>query len=68
MLTPPGLSALKSFKAKLVRAPARVLQCLESFTWAEGMVLKAAYLQDEGMHAVALPVDVQLSKDHGVGC
>lgn len=31
------------------------------------MVLKAAYLQDEGMHAVALPLDVQLSKDHGVG-
>lgn len=32
------------------------------------MVLKAAYLHDEGMDAIALPMDVQLSKDHCVGC
>lgn len=32
------------------------------------MVLKAAYLHDEGMDAIALPMDVQLSKDNCVGC
>lgn len=55
-------------KGKIGRAPAQGLQCLGSFTWAEGMVLKAAYLHDEGMDAIALVMDVQLSKDHCVGC
>lgn len=32
------------------------------------MVLKAADLHNEGMHTVALPMDVELGKGHGVGC
>lgn len=43
-------------------------QCLEMFTWAQWMVLKAADLHNEGMHTIALPMDVELGKGHGVGC
>lgn len=58
----------KTFKGKTGRAPAQARRCPGSFTWAEWMVLKAAYLHDEGMHTVALPMDVQLSEGHCVGC
>lgn len=53
---------------KTGRAPAKVLQCMAVFTWAQWVVPKAAYLHDEGMHAVALPMHVELSKDHCMGC